>query len=117
VHDVGGQALGRQHQDRHEVAGLARAISDGEAVDSREHDVEDHEVVARRYAGSEVRERLRAVTHYVDLVALDLEVELHALGEVLLVLDDEQPSHGRGKADRRRWGRRRRLRSLRAGSR
>jgi hypothetical protein len=111
VHDVGGQALGRQHQDRHEVAGLPCAIGDGEAVDARQHDVEDHEVIARRPAGGEMGEGLGAVAHHVHLVAFELEVELHALGEVLLVFDDEQPSHGRGKADRRRRGRRPRLRS------
>ena len=117
VHDVGGQALRGQHQDGNEVAGLARAIGDREAVDAGQHDVEDHEVVANGRPRGEARERLRAVAHHVDLVPFELEVELHALGEVLLVLDDEQPSHGRAKADRRRADRRRCLPSRRAVSR
>ncbi len=34
-----------------------------------------------------------SVTHYLDIVTLSLEVESQALGEILLVFNDQDPAH------------------------
>ena len=56
------------------------------AVLARQHDVEQHEVVA---VLARLPERVEAVVRDVDDEPLDLETVLDGLDDVLIVLDDE----------------------------
>ena len=74
-----------QDQDRHVVVGAQRA-RDLDAVELRQAEVEDHEVGRERAA---LLERGRAVGGRAHLVALHAQRALQRLGDVLVVLDDE----------------------------
>src|SRR5439155_818174 len=77
--------------DRDEVALAADRARDVEpVVVAGEHDVEDDEV---HRPAPHLVERLRGRPREPDLVARVLEVVAEAEGEVLLVLDEEDPAH------------------------
>ena len=105
LNHVLGQVPGRQHQHRGEVSGPAHALDDLEAVETREHDVEEDEIEALgrrlRSAGRLLEFRCKAgrsreaVSDRLDGVSLELEVEADALSEVLLVFDHQDVSQGR----------------------
>ncbi len=83
-------APGREHQDRRPVPLGPQAAQELEAVEAREHDVEDDEVVGPARGPLEpVRPGLRDV----DPVALGLEATLDEPGDLGVALDDEDP-HG-----------------------
>ena len=81
-----------QHQDRHEVPGGAQFGRHGEAVLARQHDVEDHHVERLPLTQRQV-ERLLAACGDRDLMPLGGQVEADAVGDVLLVLDDQDSAH------------------------
>ena len=76
------------------MSGAAQFFHHREAVLARQHHVEDHRVVARSI-GEQPRQRLRAVAVDVYGVALGFEIEAEAVGEVRLVLDDQDAAHAR----------------------
>jgi len=79
----------RQHQDRR-VATPPDLATDGQAVDLRQHEVEDHEIgVVPRVS----RERLLAVGRGHDREPLLLEVQPDQVDDVPLVVDDEDRLH------------------------
>src|SRR4051812_36871968 len=80
-----GLGAGGQHQDRH-VAIAAQAPTDLDPVESRQAEVEDDEV--GKEAGSDV-ERLGSVGGGADFVALVAERAAEHVGDVDVVLDDE----------------------------
>ena len=84
---VGDLVAGGQHDDR-DLALLADLLADGEAVDSRQHNVEDHQV---RLQLAEPGHGLRPVPHPLDLVALACQVQARQLNDVLLIIDDHDP--------------------------
>jgi hypothetical protein len=84
-HLVVDRVLGRQDDDRR-VARLADAPRDLEAVQHGQHEVE-HDEVGVEFA--ELREAGDAVVGDDGLVALGLQLEVDELGDLLLVLDDE----------------------------
>ena len=109
LQDILGPAARRQHQHRHELPGFAQLADDGEAILARQHDVEDDQVERRRRLAEQPRQRRLAGLDDGGDVALRLEVEAQALGEVLLVLDDEDAVPrvvaGRRRAPGSRFGR------------
>ena len=89
LQDVLGAPPRRQHEDRDEVTALAQGRGDLEAVDARQHDVED-DGVERRSAGFDDVERRFAG---FDVVSFRLEVEPQSRRDVRFVFDNEQRSH------------------------
>ena len=94
VEDVLGAGAGGEHEDGGVALGVAQGAGDGEAVGAGEHAVEDDggDLFGR---GEEVGEGGVAVGLVVGAVALGVEVEEQALGEVLFVFDDGDEG-GRG---------------------
>ena len=76
----------REHEDRREVAVLAQPLADLEAVDLGQADVEQDQVVAPRLRRGQAG---AAVAGDVDVVVLAVQVDAEALGEGLLVLDQQ----------------------------
>ena len=72
----------------------AQLRAQGEAVQARQLQVEDHDVVAAR---AQPLEGLPAVAQRLDLEALGPQVVDDQLDDVRVVLDDERSLHGRGK--------------------
>ena len=87
---VGGGRLGREHHDRQVVAVPAKLAHDLEAVHARQHDVEDDGVVQAALGEGEAG---GAVVGGLGLVAVLLEDVADGVGEVALVLND-QNVHG-----------------------
>ena len=85
---VGDLRLGGQEEDRSVDAGSARLLAQREAIHSRQHHVENDELVARI---PNPFQRLPAVANPVDIEPFRLQVEADAGGEVLLVLDQQDP--------------------------
>ena len=81
-----------EHQDRQELLGRTQLRRDGEAVFARQHHVEDHDVEDAPLFQQEI-ERLLAVCRDDRLMAFGLEIELEAVGDVLLVFDDQDSTH------------------------
>ena len=92
LQDVGRAAARGQHQHRHEVPLGAQLLNDLKAVASRQHHVE-HDRVIRRAIGEQAIERGLAVAIDVNRVALGLEVEPQAIGQVCLVFNDQDAAH------------------------
>ena len=80
------------------VARLADALRHLEAIEPGEHHVEDHEVEAVARSVDEKAKRRETVADHLHGVALLFEVEADPLGQVLLVLDDEDPRLRRAHA-------------------
>jgi hypothetical protein len=97
VHLVGFLAPGGEHQDRHisELRFAADRAGHRDAVEPRQHDVEDHQI--ERLAARQP-EPLRSVRRRDRVEALEAEMENHEVADVLVVLDDE---HSGGGAVRR----------------
>ena len=95
---VFGTPARRQHQDRHELLGGAQLGHDRESVLARQHHVEHDQIEWAVVATEQALERGFAVIHDFGGEALRLEVEAQALGQVLLVLDDEHALRGRAHA-------------------
>ena len=85
---VGHFRLGGQEEDGRIDASSTRLLAQREPVHARQHHVENHELVARI---PNPLQRLPAVANPVDVEALGLQVEADAGGEVLLVLDEQDP--------------------------
>ena len=81
---VGDLRLGGQEEDRRIDAGATSLLAQREAVHTRQHHIENHELVARI---PNPLQRLPAVANPVDVEPLRLQVEADAGGEVLLILD------------------------------
>ena len=84
-HPVGHGVLGGQDQDGH-IAGRAQAPADAEAVDARQHQIEQHEVgrpVTRR------RQSRLAVGAHLDRVAFVDQPAAQQVGNLWLVLDHQ----------------------------
>ena len=79
--------LGREHQDRRPVAGRSEVAADDEAVAARQHDVEDHDVVAALLGHPEP---VVAVVGAVDRESLGLQAAPQRRGDLEIVLDDQQ---------------------------
>ena len=79
------RVAGGEHEDR-DVPALAQALGHVDAVEAGESEVEDHQV-----GGEDVRlvERRHAVAGDARLVALQPQRALENLGDVLVVLDDQ----------------------------
>ncbi len=89
---------GRHHHDRH-VARAAQVAAQLEAVDARQHDVDQHDVA--RLTLEEDDRRLAAV-RLVDRPALVLERQLDRGADALVVLNGQNPrSHNRNDAGTR----------------
>ncbi len=86
-------ALGRQHDDRQGFAAAAQALADGEPVLARQHQVEDHQVVA---LAREVAVHLRRVGHHPHRVALLVQVAVQQVAQAGVVVDDQYPGLGFG---------------------
>ena len=89
---VVGAATGGEHQDRHELSGAPQTGHHAEAIDARQHHVEDHEVEAGGIGGKLGQRRLPGIDD-LDVVLLGDQVEAEPLGDVLLVFDDENTAH------------------------
>ena len=74
------------------LPGGAQLRGDGEAVLAGQHHVEDDDVEDAALVEQQV-ERLLAVGRDDGLVAFGLEVEAQAVGDVLLVFDDQDAAH------------------------
>ena len=83
-----------EHQHRDELAALAQLGRHREAIDSRQHDVEDDGLDCRllRKAG----ERGLACLHHLGQMTFGLEVEPQPLGQVPFVFDDQDSAHTSG---------------------
>ena len=89
--DAGVERVARgQHQDRRVVLVLAQPAGDLDAVHAREAEVEDEQVGEERV---DLVERRDAVAGEAHLVALQPQRALEHLGDLLVVLDDED-AHG-----------------------
>jgi hypothetical protein len=84
-HLVGDLVARGEHDDRH-LAQLADLLADRQPVDTRQHDVQDHEVGLEL---AELGHRLGAVSDALDLVALACQVEAGQLDDVNFVVDDQ----------------------------
>src|SRR2546426_6370696 len=83
-------ATRREDEDRHGAAGVPQRAQHAESVHSGKHQIEDDEVGA---AVARARQAFHAVVRHLDLIALDLQVVTQAVGEVGVVLDDEDTGH------------------------
>ena len=92
--EVGLGVAGRQHQHRDRAVALDPPAH-LEAVEAREHEVEDHEIGPEVPAPVDAR---RAVDGDADLEALAAEPGRHRLGDRRLVLDHQD---GAGEGGRR----------------
>ncbi len=81
-------APGGEHQDRHILvrALAAHGAADGNAVDARQHQVEDDQIERLR---SGPHQRLMPVGNGLNLEAFEAEVELNQLADMGFVFDDE----------------------------
>ena len=99
-----GGVFGGQENDRHLVAGAVHALEDLDAVDVREHHVEDHE---RRGELGDRTQGAPAGRGGLDIESLVAEGHGYELGDVRLVVDHEHPGailvHD-DHADRISWG-------------
>ena len=75
-----------QHEDRRVVLVAAQLAGDLDAVHARQAEVEDDEIRQERLR---VVQRLGAVVGELDVVALHAQRALEDLGDLLIVLDDE----------------------------
>ena len=99
--DVVGVVAGGDHHDRH-VAVTAQRAAQLEAVDARQHDVDQHHVGQRAV---EQVDRVLAAAGLVDGPALVLERQLHRRADALVVFDGQDAgSHGSHDASDRRPG-------------
>ena len=87
-HDVVGVGAGRHHHDRH-VAGAPQRAAQLEAVDARQHDVDEHDVGRLAVEGVD---RLLAAAGLLDRPALVLEGHLDSGADPLVVLDGQDAS-------------------------
>ncbi len=79
-------ALGRQHDDRHRVAAAAQAPAYRQPVFPRQHEVEDHQVVA--FAG-ELPVHVGGVGDRFHREALFVEVTVEQVAQAGVVVHDE----------------------------
>src|SRR5205823_2989361 len=86
------------HEDGDEVLFLPELAHDGEAVFSRQHDVEHDEIEMLRGI-QKVRERALPVVEHFRGEALRLEVEAQPLRQVMLVFDNQDPLRHVDQAD------------------
>ena len=86
--------LGGQEQDGREVLGLPHPLADGVAVQARQHHIEDHQVVGLR---QDLLQSLVPPGNPGAGEALQLQVELDALGEAKLVFHQQDLGFGHGK--------------------
>ena len=100
IEDIFGTAAGRKDQHRHELPGLTQLRNDGEAVLARQHDIQHHEIEAAVGGVGQLLERRLAGLDDLDPVSLGLEVEAQPLGQMLLVLDDQDPRRTHARAAR-----------------
>ena len=89
---VVGAAAGGEHQDRHVLPGGPQLRGRLETVLAGQHDVEDDDV-ERLVAFEQQGQRLLAVVGHGDVMAFGLEVEAQAVGDVRLVVHDEDAAH------------------------
>ena len=75
-----------QHQDRDVLAVRAQPLGDLDAVEPGQPEVEHQQVGQEGVVGVQRRD---AVTGELDLVALDAQRALQHLGDVVVVLDDQ----------------------------
>src|SRR5207244_8077650 len=87
---AGRRARSRESEDRHAATLVAQRAKHAVPVHAGEHQVENDEIGP---AASRAREALRPVLHDIDVVAFYLEVVAQPVGEVGIVLDDEDPLH------------------------
>ena len=92
-----------QHQNRNELADGSKLRGDRKSVLAGQHDVED-DGVERLPVDQQHAERAFAVGHNRRLVSLRFEVEPQAVGNVLLVFDDQDPAHDTTRLERKRYG-------------
>ena len=81
---------GREDQDR-DVVVLAQSAKHLDAVELGQPEVEDHQV---RHELGRRNERLVAVARAADLVSLLAQRAAQDVGDLLVVLDDEDPPRG-----------------------
>ncbi len=81
-------AAGGEHQDRHILvrALAAHRAADRNAVDTRQHQVEDDQI---KRLGGGAHQRLLPVGNRLDLETFEAEVELDQLADVGFVFDDQ----------------------------
>ena len=90
-----GRVTGGQEDDGHLLALVAQAAADLVAVEVGQHDVEHDEMRPER---AHLLERLGAGARHPDLIALEGQRGGQQVGDVRLVVDDEDA--GRGRLDR-----------------
>src|SRR6185436_4397959 len=95
---VGLLAACGQDQDRHAALLLAQRAQHAEPVQLGQHQVEDHELRLRALGGLEAAP---AVLAHLDREALDLQVVAQAVGEVAVVLDQQDPRHAGSSTTKR----------------
>ncbi len=88
------RVLGGEEEDGREVLGLAHLLADGEAVHARQHHIEDHQVEG---LGQDLLQGLITPGDPGAGQALQLQVELDALGEAELVFHQQDLGLGHGK--------------------
>ncbi len=86
LHAVVDARLGGEEEHRRLHAFGARRLADREAVEPREHDVEEDEILP---AAADHLERRASLADDRDAVALGFEILGDALGEMLFVLDHQ----------------------------
>src|SRR5262249_29552873 len=77
---------------RNELPRMAKFGDHREPVFAGQHDVEDDQVKILRSAGQYLESGLACVGQ-IHLVAFRFQVEAQTRGEMLLVLDDQDPAH------------------------
>ena len=77
-----------QHEDRHLAAGIANRPAHGQAVDRRQHHVEDHAVVV---VGRDLEDRGFAIAGDVDRVGLLAQSLGQHVRSVRFVFDQQNP--------------------------
>ena len=94
-----------QHQHRHELPGAPQARPRPRSPSMPGSITSRMTRSKRAGSASELRQRRFSRVDHVDVVLLGLEVEPQAVGEVLLVFDDQDPAH-RGGDERQLHGER-----------
>ncbi|MNZ70152.1 hypothetical protein D3C78_884770 [compost metagenome] len=82
---------GGQHEDRQALGFLAQQAAHLQAVEARQHQVEDHQVRRRE---PRTLAHLIATADHADLIAVAFEVAGNQLGERGVVFDQENVGHG-----------------------
>ena len=87
---VGFLAPRREHEDRHVAVGRVApdGAADGDAVESRQHQIEDHEI---ERLGARQAQPFVAVADRDGLQSLEREVQRDEVADVGLVLDHQHP--------------------------